>query len=261
MSETQTKSRPQSTLFRYIEELHGDRPWGSVLDAGTGKKSLGWITGLATDRWTAVTASTTMAEQARAPVARIMRADDRIIVGNWMDGGLLAGETYDVVLADYLLGAVDGFSPYWQDQMFHRLRPLVGGRLYITGLEPYVPYPPETEAGRVIWEIGRLRDACLLLAGERPYREFPADWVLRHMNAAGFRVIGGRHFPIRYRARFVNTQLDMCRARLRNFSDPALAQAMADRVERLRDHALALERREGGLRHGADYVIAAEPAD
>jgi len=32
----------------------------------------------------------------------------------------------------------------------------------------------------------RLRDACLLLAGERPYREYPADWVLRALRRSSF---------------------------------------------------------------------------
>lgn len=29
--------------------------------------------------------------------------------------------------------------------------------------------------GHIVVSICRLRDACLLLAGERPYREYPAD--------------------------------------------------------------------------------------
>ncbi len=41
--------------------------------------------------------------------------------------------TYDVILADYLIGAVDGFSPYFQDiildKLRHHLNP--GGRVYI----------------------------------------------------------------------------------------------------------------------------------
>lgn len=36
-----------SSLFRYIEGVHGERPWGTVLDAGTGVKSLQWIQTLA----------------------------------------------------------------------------------------------------------------------------------------------------------------------------------------------------------------------
>lgn len=249
-----------SSLFEYIELVHGRRPWGHVLDAGTGVKSLQWISGLDTEAWTAITAAPGMVRQVRSAAGIRMRQQDRLLVGNWGDVGLLANEEFDTVLADYLIGAVEGFTPYWQDQVLHRLRPHVRDRLYLIGLEPYVPFNAETEAGKVIVSIGRLRDACLLLAGERPYREFPADWAIRHLQQAGFRLIDVRHFPIRYGERFVNSQLDMCCRRLPRFSSEDLAGAMAGEIQRLREHALALAEREGGLKHGHDYVIAAEVA-
>ena len=248
-----------SPLFRHIEKLQGERPWGSFLDAGTGRKSLEWIGGLATERWTAVTASRGMAKIVSEALGERRRSQDRVVVGNWMDENLFAGELFDTVLLDYFIGAIEGFSPYWQDRALHRLRPHVKDRLYIVGVEPYVPSEPQDEAGRIVREIGRLRDACLLIAGERPYREYPLNWVLRHLGQAGFRLIEARYFPIRYRARFVNGQLDMCLRRLDKFDDPALAEAMRARVERLRDRALPLAESEAGLKHGADYVIAAEP--
>src|SRR6185437_2407346 len=158
-----------SALFRCTETLHGDRPWGSLLDAGTGVKSLEWILTLPTERWTAVTADRRMAGETRDALSSQMRPQDRLLVGNWVDDSLLTGETFDTILVDYLVGAIEGFAPYWQGRVFERLRPLVaeGGRLYVIGLEPYVQFEPTTESGRVIWEIGRVRDACLLIAGER----------------------------------------------------------------------------------------------
>ncbi|GLE51076.1 hypothetical protein ATCCBAA256_06650 [Mycobacterium montefiorense] len=250
-----------STLFRYAETLHGDRPWGSLLDAGTGVKSLEWILTLPTERWTAVTAAHSMAGKTRDALGSQMRPQDRLLVGTWVDESLLTGETFDTVLVDYLVGAIEGFAPYWQGRVFERLRPLVaeGGRLYIIGLEPYVQFQPTTESGRVICEIGRVRDACLLLAGERPYREFPLDWMQRRLGLAGFRVLEARRFPIRYRARYVNGQLNMCLARLERFPSKDLGIAMRDYLEELRARALELELRENGLSHGNDYVIAVEP--
>jgi len=254
-----TDQTPVSPLFKFIETLHAGRPWGSFLDAGTGRKSLEWVLSLDTQRWSAVTASRAMARTVEETSAGKKREQDQIVVGNWMDESLLAGEVFDTVLMDYFIGAIEGFSPYWQDLAFHRLRPLAGGRLYVIGVEPYVPLDePADEAGRIVREIGRLRDSCLLLAGERPYREFPLDWMLRHLTQAGFKPVEARFFPIRYRARFVNGQLDMCLRRLDRFDDPALAAAMRDRVERLRERALPLAESKEGLRHGADYVIAAE---
>lgn len=127
-------------------------------------------------------------------------------------------------------------------------------------MEPYVPYSPDDPAGRVVCEIGRLRDACLLLAGERPYREFPMDWVLRQLRLAGFRPLDTRRLAIRYRERFIHSQLDMCDQRLLRLRDRGLALALSEHVAQLRQRALALEVSEEGLRHGHDYVIVAEPA-
>lgn len=250
-----------SSLFRYIEELHGERGWGSLLDAGTGVKSLEWILTLPTERWTAVTASHSMADNIRGAVHSPPRQQDRLLVGNWVNHSLLTGERFDTVLVDYLVGAVEGFAPYWQDRVFERLRPLVreNGRLYLIGLEPYVPHEPETEGGRIIWEIGRVRDACLLLAGERPYREYPMDWIIRKLGQSGFRMLEARQFPIRYRARFVNGQLDMCLARLPRFASDEVAASMRSYVDDIRARALQFAEAHDGIRHGHDYVIAAEP--
>lgn len=248
------------SLYDIVAGMQGDLRWGSFLDAGTGRGSMSWLLGLQTTRWTAITGARNMAAQVEREVGERLREQDRIVVGNWMDADLLAGETYDTVLADYLVGAMDGFAPYWQDRIFGRLRPLVGKRLYVIGLEPYVPYFPTDPAGRLVCEIGRLRDACLLLAGERPYREYPMGWVLRHLRLAGFRPLDAQRYAIRYGERFINSQLDMCDQRLSRLRDRSLALAMSEHVAQLRDRALAFAAAEGGLRYGHDYVIAAEPA-
>jgi len=247
-------------LFGHIERLQGQRPWGTVLDAGTGLHSAQWISRLETTSWTAVTASEAMAREVGRALHAQRRACDRILTGNWTDEAFLAGECFDTVLIDYLLGAVDGYAPYWQTQLFPRLRPLVRERIYVTGVEPYVPFKASTRAGQLVREIGCLRDACLLLAGERPYREFPIEWVLQQIEGAGFEVIHARHHPIIYRRRFVDSQLDMCRDRVQRFHRAAPKRATLGYIDDLRARALAEIDREGGLRHGADYLIAATPS-
>lgn len=246
------------SLYDRLTALQGPRPWGAVLDAGTGRSSLRWLSSLQTTRWTAVTGSQRMAQMAREQAGITPREQDRLIVGNWMDPQLLAGETYDTVVADYLLGAIDGFAPYWQDRLFQRLRPLIGGRLYIIGLEPYVPFSSDDPAGRIVVEIGRLRDACLLLAGQRPYREYPMDWVLRHLEQAGLRTVDVERVPIRYGERFINTQLDLCSESIDKLANRTLAISLQQHIAELRHRALAVNQVEGGLRHGHDYIIAAE---
>lgn len=248
-----------SALFRHIEALQGGRPWGAVLDAGTGTNSIQWVTSIETERWVAVSGAVGHAAQVRDVIEPVRRPQDRIIVGNWADPQLLSGERFDTVLADYLIGAVEGFAPYFQERMFARLHGVTAGRLYLVGLEPYVAQQPATEAGRLIWEIGRYRDAVLLLSGERPYREFPMEWVLERLEGGGWRVIDAKRFPIRYGARFVNSQIDMCSRRLEAMPDRVLAAALLARGEAIRERALVVTARDDGLRHGFDYVIAAEP--
>lgn len=248
-----------SLLFRYIHRLQGDRPWGRFLDAGSGRLSIHWVASLETTDWTAVTASRQMAGWVRDSIAGSMRADDRILIANWANDRLLKGERFDTVLMDYLVGAIEGYAPYRQERIFERLRPLVRGRLYLTGVEPYVPFPAKTAAGRMIRRIGSLRDACLLLAGERPYREFPLTWICHQLERAGFRVVAAKSFSNIYRDSFVNQQLDLCVEQLDRIGSPGLAEALHSEIEALRGEALALAATEDGLRHGADHVVAAEP--
>ncbi|WP_019569434.1 class I SAM-dependent methyltransferase [Thioalkalivibrio sp. ALE11] len=259
MSENPQGSGTSSPIFQAIEQMQGSLPWGSFLDAGTGRKSIEWITALDTERWTAITASQNMARTVQEAAGDRRRPQDRVLVGNWHSEHLLYGERFDTVLLDYFIGAIEGFSPYWQEQALHRIRPHVGQRLYIIGVEPYVPSEPDTEAGRLVREIGRVRDACLLLSGSMPYREYPSPWVLRQLGQAGFRVMETRYFPIRYRERFVNGQLDLALRQLDHFTDPDTAESMRGYIEQLRARALPIARQKEGLKYGADYLISAEP--
>jgi len=253
-------ARKHPRLLRYIQRLQGDRPWGTFLDAGTGVQSIHWIANLNTERWTAVSASPRHVERVRKSVKATQRANDRIVLGNWVDPDLLKGEVYDTVMADYLLGAVEGFAPYFQPYLFSRLRPLTRQMLYIKGLEPYVPISrPENNAGRILWEIGRFRDACVLHGNDQPYREYPAKWVIDHLRGAGFVVHKVKHFDIRYKKLFVNAQIDVCTPILTKLEDRDLANSLKARGEALRSEALDIINSEGALCAGRNYVIAAKP--
>ncbi|MEM9055665.1 MAG: class I SAM-dependent methyltransferase [Pseudomonadota bacterium] len=249
-----------SPLFQYIERVQGQRPWGAFLDAGTGTHSIGWVTQLSTQRWTAVTGAPGDARQVTEATETIRRPQDRIVHGNWARADLLQGEVYDTVLADYLLGAIEGFAPYFQSYLFARLRPHTGQTLYVTGPEPYVPSDrPSSASARLVWEIGRFRDACLLLGGDLPYREYPSGWVVDQLKRSGFAPRAVERFNIRHKNSFVNSQIDLCTARLMGLNDQNLAKALMKRGEALRVQALDMIAREGALEHGANYVIAADP--
>ena len=249
---------PVDVLFQHLEKLHGPGPWGSVLDAGTGKHSLSWIAGLETDRWTGVTGDEAVAGKLRRRFAEAMRPHDQIVAGNWNDPSFLHGKPYDVVLADYLLGAVEAFARYFQDRLFSRLKPLVGRRLYVIGLSPY-PGTTDDPWGKIIVEIAHLRDAAITLAGHSTYREYPLEWSLRHLEAAGFAVEDVQHFPIVYGPSFIKNQLKVAERKLSLLPDQALAQALQNAIDELRDRALETYESYRGTPFGDDYVIDARP--
>jgi len=248
-----------SALFSCIHALQGETAYGRVLDAGTGSRSMRWLMTLSTDSWTAVTAAPATAAQVQRLVGQSQRPQDRLVVGNWTDPNLLAGEQFDTVLADYLLGAVEGFAPYFQTSLLARLRPLTVKRLYLTGVEPYVVERPDDEAGALVWEIGRYHDACLTLSGRLHYREYPLDWVLAELRRSGFRPVATRKFPTGYKAEFLKGKIDVCRPGLERLPDQALGRSLIAYGEALRSRALAHIESHGKLSHGFAYVVAADP--
>jgi len=252
-------AKKHSALYRYIETQQGQQDFGTVLDAGTGVNSLRWIADLQTKAWTAVCASATHAELVQSAIKDHQRETDRFVVGNWIDPKLLKGEHFDTVIADYLLGAVEGFSPYFQPYLFQRLKPLTKHRLYVTGLEPYVPVNrPDDTPGHLLWEIGRFRDASVLLCGGVPYREYPAQWVIDQLRIAGFDICSLQHFPTRYKKQFVNAQIDIGMSGLDHMRDCDLARSLKSRGETLRKTALDYIQSQGALSSGRNYVIAAD---
>jgi len=246
-----------STLFDHIEKLHGQKSWGRFLDAGSGVNSALWSMYLPTTRWVGVTGSPSHAAQITRKIGDALRPDDKIVVGNWCEANFLKGEVFDTVLADYLLGAIEGFAPYFQDELFERLKPHIGQYLYIIGLEPYVIGQATSEEAKYVRAIGRLRDCCLLLADQSPYREYPLEWVVVSLKKAGFQISDVKRFPNIYHEKWIHAQLDMGLNRLPLLKGKQLAQSLKYEIESLRMTAVRLCHEKGGLYHGADYVIAA----
>ncbi len=236
-------ARRDDALFSWIERVHGPN-WGSVLDAGTGQHSLGWLASVGARELTAVTV-----EKWRLPGLVEVAPGVRIVEGQWTDPLLLAGESFDVVVADYVIGALDGHAPYFQYGFVERIRPHVGSRLYLVGMEP----PPRD--GSVLDEVCRLRDAAILLAGDRCYREYPRSLVVDWVERAGLSVVDAVTFPNVLGERFVNGQVDVALRKLPRFRDSALAAAFEAHAEDVRKRASAAVPRNWG----ADWVIAAAP--
>lgn len=240
-------------IFKRVEELQGNRPWGRFLDAGTGWASLRWALGLDTEHLTAVTGSENRRQGLERDFSPQLRSGDRILRGNWVEDTFLKDEVFDTILVDYLVGALDRFAPYFQTRLFQRLKRHGRGRVYLVGLEPY-PEPKAGETdGELLQQLTSLRDATILLAGDRPHREFPRWWVTDELRRAGFTILAEETFPIIYGREFINAELDVCRARLRDVPQP-LRKTLDQYEKSLRARLLDSQ----PIRWGSDYLVVAE---
>lgn len=190
-----------------------------------------------------------------------MRQCDNILVGNWMDEKFCSSlGKFDTILADYLIGAVDGFSPYSQDLIISKLRDHLTptGRLYLVGMNP-IP-DQATPPADIVTELRRARDACIILADHRPYREFPLDWVTRHMERSGFRIVRSKSFTILHSLDSMTRQLRVAQSKLPYMRDPGLRQGMQgylqDLGERIQSAVVTVE--GGRIPLSFDYIVAAE---
>jgi len=285
-SSNNTVTKFSDVLFQCIEQNQikygsdDNKGFGRILDAGTGSHSLRWIAsllhnddepdGLHVSHYTAITADEKMRQTVvkEAKTLDILDKGD-IIIGNWQDDDLLKeDELYDTILADYLIGAMDGFSPYIQDLIFERLARHLkpGGKLYIVGLNPIA----DKVAGdaNIFCRITKLRDACILLAGHRCYREYPPHWVERHLERANMKLLDTSKYDILYSHNAIVRQLNVARSKLPLFPTKDLANEMAKAIDDLEKESKELIDNQKSksssspnnkrLRLGFDYVITAE---
>ena len=210
---------------------------------------------------TAVTANASVGEgQGAADVAQAVMSPqrgDELVVGSWSDDNTCRGRDFDTLLVDYLLGAMDAFTPYTQDLLFPRLARHArhGAVLHVVGLSP-IPHGRAFGRGaQLVVDAVRLRDACMLLAGQRFYREYPAEWVLRHLEQAGWSVGETQHFDVIWRPRMLHLQLGAARHKLRHFKHAATAAAMRAAISELEDRAE--DELGDGVIFGTNYLVHA----
>lgn len=253
-------------LFGCIENQQADTPFGDILDAGTGTHSLRWIATLGETKgmtsYTAITADATMQRNVQKEAEHLgVLEGNHVVIGNWFGELDLPQAQYDTILADYLIGAMDGFSPYRQDEMIPKLMNLLkpGGKLYIVGLEP-IPDAAEGPAN-VICKVRQVRDACILLAGNRCYREYPGDWIKRQILSTPNLKLNEMHtFPILYRYNTILRQINVGRSKFPLFPTAALRSSMKEVLDDLEQKALDATS-NGPVKLGFDYVISAEKAE
>ncbi|KAF1774386.1 Protein-tyrosine phosphatase-like [Phytophthora cactorum] len=247
------------SLFCWIEERerehleHFNSSWGRVLDAGTGRHSLSWLLrGGASSFIKGVVAVT-----GEKPLANELSAE------------------FDPIKTPhanhYLVGAIEGFAPYYQDQICGRLEKMLapGGRIYLVGLQPLSESQApmgssdaDVEASKLVQEVARTRDACLLLAGRRCYREYPIDWSHRQLEKVGLEVANSVRLTNVYGHSAITRQLEVGRRHVPLFKDSVLADNMQQALDRV-DERLEREFGSGTLpkeeqrriRFGFDYTF------
>jgi len=232
--------------------LHeGVRSWGEVLDAGTGISSICWIVRHQLTRVDAVTAASSGSFSQQTVQRAARGANVRVLLANWKDDSLLAGRTYDVVVADYLIGAVEMFWRYAQDAMLSRLLKLIkpGGHLLFIGLEPYdqIFSPMHT-----VSQLEALGDAAALLGGSPSYREMPQAWVERQLaQAPGIKILSSRQFPSTLGPSYARSQLAFASQQSAVLSDTKLRAAFLGRVAAMQAETTHFSAR------GRNYAIVA----
>ncbi len=184
-----------SSLFRYIEGVHGEKDPGASWMPGTGEIASVDTDFAPTERWTAVTAArSSLADKTRAALGSAMRLRDRLLVGTGQTTPS-AGDVRHHLGSDYPVGAIDtpctGGGP--------RVRAVAPasrfdhGRLYLVGFGALRAIYRKPKVAKSSGK-SRVRDACLLLlAGERPYREFPLDWMLGRLGLCASHSLARRH--------------------------------------------------------------------
>ncbi len=219
-------------LFEQVLRKHPP-PWGDVLDAGTGASSWDWLLKQDCCSRTGVTAEAARAQALRGRPG--MRPQDEVVEGLWQDTKLLEGRRFDVILADYLLGACDRYAPHFQEEMIGRVLSKCSGWIFLIGLEP--PPVPTTPAQQCLFEVAQLRDAVQLLLGHRPHRELPQAWVERQFEARGATIAWKERYHNLYDAEWVNREVASLEQNLQLLEDRGLAQVLRRRCHALRQRA------------------------
>ena len=224
-----------------------------MLDAGTGQESLLWLSQLPTRAWTAITFEEARARGLRQRIP--LREQDRLLVDDWRNPDLLRGESFEVVVADYLLGSCERYAPHFQEQLLGRLCQLSSKWLYIIGQEPQET--PTDVVAHWFERMGRWRDALLLLEGRRPHREIPESWVTRQLQNSSLQLAWSERFQNLYDGENLERELGAMESNLQSWSDRGLAQVLRRQVQQLRREGQELLRAEGGvLAWGWDYLLA-----
>lgn len=149
----------------------------------------------------------------------------------------LKGLQYDVIVADYLLGAVERYWPHGADGMMNRLLNATkpGGYLLITSLEPYENIlDRKNNKDKLVLNVESIGEAAAYIAGESTYREVPLSWILRQIDRfPEYQIVTTKEFPMTLTSRSLLNQISYARATLKKIEDTILQTAFLKRVAAL----------------------------
>jgi len=183
---------------------------------------------------------------------------DSVEVGAWQNVSFMSGRQYDVVVADYLLGAVDYFAPHFQVALVRRLRHLVkpGGYLLTVGKEPNA-LKANSSTQLLLEEIDALRDSATILTRNMPYRELPRWWVKDELENAGFSLQNKYLEQTVVSVRDATDTWEWAGDMIKKIPDERLRAAYLVRHKELKQQIEQNEELQHGYHFGSDYAILA----
>jgi len=140
-----------TTKSKFLDKVLSDFNFENkvVLDAGTGGWSARFLAQKSPGKMVCVAGPGDIRkkEEARNALHSIDYKHYQIILGNLICEDLFPANSFDFILADYLVEEVDGFAPLGICEVLHNLYKYLrkGGELVIINQEAYVPFRPEYE--------------------------------------------------------------------------------------------------------------------
>ena len=247
------------TLFQRIEIWY-NKPFGSVLDTRTEEHSLQRLLSTQTQSITAIKGDPYRKKGLEFSYKEKLRTEDRILHGNWKHDDLLNRECFDIVVAGYLLGAIDGFAPYFKMELFGRLKRYMKDKIYIIGLEPYLNLV-NSKGDLLMLGLSRLGDACIILSKHRSCREYLMKWMKQNLQYHSLQITQQQKLPIFYDRQFVHDSLQFCREGVIFLPLSLLKRSLFEEIANVKTKLYSLLKIYSFISFGFDYVIEAKHAN
>lgn len=230
----------------------------SILDAGTGRQSLGWLSQLDSP-WAAVTLEQSRFQVLQRDFSDSLDDQHRLYCFDWAESleveAAMQNRLFEVVLCDYFFGAVDRYRPHSlfcvSKAVTQRLQPK--GRLLVIGRQPA---GPDVEHELFDW-LHRLRDGSLILCGQRPHREVSLvrlSEILSHLGLIADLEV--QWLENHYELDYFHRELSAIRQNLANCHDlpKGLARSLLREVDDLRQAAQASFEQTPTIQYDLDYL-------